>query len=131
MATTKPSGSSERAASRWTDTDDVWVAQQRGARLESIQPRLAGDAGVVWIPCSVGVVRGGPHPEAARRLADFLVSAEVERALAESDSRNVPVRAELREGLHPAGPAPEPLDFERIGAALPAADAAIRDILLH
>lgn len=114
-----------------TDTDDVWVAQRRNEPIDLVYPRLAADAPVVWIPCSVARVRGGPNPEAARRLIDFLVSAEVERALAESDSRNVPVRAALRKELELTGPAPQAIDFERVADALPVAMRAARDILLR
>jgi iron(III) transport system substrate-binding protein len=113
-----------------TDTDDVWVAQQRGQPIDLTYPRLSPNGPVVWIPCTVGRIRGGPNPAAASKLIDFLVSAEAERALAESDSRNVPVRLKLREELHVSGPAPEPLDFERIADVLPEAARLAGDILL-
>ena len=114
-----------------TDTDDVWVAQRRGETVDLVYPRLAPGGPVVWIPCSVARIRGGPHPAAAEKLVDFLVSAAVERALAESDSRNVPVRAGLREELGLSGPVPEPLAFERVADALPDAARLARDILLE
>jgi iron(III) transport system substrate-binding protein len=115
----------------WTDTDDVWVNQRRGAALDLVYPRLADDLPVMWVPCTVAVVKDGPGGPAAARLVDYLVSAEVELALARSDSRNVPVRVGLRAELGYDGPAPEPLDFERVTDALPEAMAAARDILLR
>jgi iron(III) transport system substrate-binding protein len=114
-----------------TDSDDVWVAQRRGEPIGLIYLRLDADHPPLWIPCSTAVVRGGPNPAAARRLADFLNSAEVERLLARSDSRNVPVRETLRAELGIAGSAPEPVDFERVADALPAAMVATREILLR
>ncbi|MFH1745457.1 MAG: extracellular solute-binding protein [Planctomycetota bacterium] len=114
-----------------TDTDDVWVAQQRGESLDLIYPRLTPDGPIVWIPCSVACVRGGPHPAAARRLIDYLVSAEVEQALARSDSHNIPVRPELRKKLSIEGPHPHPLDFRRIADELDSATRLARDILLQ
>lgn len=114
-----------------TDTDDVWVARGRGESLALIYPRLTPDGPVVWIPCSVARVRSGPHPEAARALIDFLVSAEVEQALAESDARYVPVRPELRKKLSITGPEPQPLDFEQVADALAPAMRMARDILLE
>ena len=115
----------------WTDTDDVWAAQRRGVPLELIYPRIEPGGPVIWIPCSVALVRGGPSPAAARKLIDFLLSRPVEQALAESDSRNVPVREELRRGLGLAGPQPQALNFEQIADAMPAAMQAARDILLR
>jgi iron(III) transport system substrate-binding protein len=115
----------------WTDTDDVWVNQRRGAELELIYPRLDEGLPPVWVPCTVALVRSAPGGAAGRKLVDYLVSAEVEAALARSDSRNVPVREKLRAELSVAGPVPEPLDFERIADALPEAMAAARTILLR
>ena len=114
-----------------TDTDDVWVAQDRGDTIDLVYPRLTPDGPIVWIPCSVARVSGGPNPESAKKLIDFLVSAEVERALARSDSRNVPVRPALRAELALDGPAPEALEFDRVADALPDAMRMAADILLR
>ncbi|MBK8914442.1 MAG: extracellular solute-binding protein [Phycisphaerales bacterium] len=114
-----------------TDTDDVWVAQRRGQPIDLAYPRLADDRPPIWIPCTVGLVAGAPHPDAARRLIDYLVSADVERALAESDSGNVPVRAALRESLPQRGPHPEAINFDAVARQLSAGDAAVADILLR
>lgn len=114
-----------------TDTDDVWVAQARGAEIDLIYPALDENRPAVWIPCSVAVVRGAPHPAAARRLADYLVSAAVEEQLARSASRNVPVREALREKLRMNDTIPETPELDRIVDALPAAADAARDILMR
>ena len=114
-----------------TDTDDVWVAQERGVPVDLVYPTATADSGPLWIPCTTALVKGGPNPEAGRRLIDYLVSAKVERALAETDSRNVPVRPGLREELKLPGPAPEAADYTRSVQALPQAMEAARDILLR
>ncbi|MGD8451894.1 MAG: extracellular solute-binding protein [Phycisphaerae bacterium] len=113
-----------------TDTDDVWVAQGRSEPIDLVYPRLTADGPIMWIPCSVALVRGGPNAVGGRKLIDFLVSAAAERALAESESRNVPVRPALREELGMSGPAPEPVDFNAVADALPEAMRKAGDILL-
>lgn len=115
----------------WTDTDDVWVSQKRSESLDLVYPVLGPDLPPMWIPCSVALVRGGPNPKSARSLIDFLVSAEAERLLALTDSRNVPVRAALARELELDDPAPQPLDFDRVADALPAAMKTAREILLQ
>ncbi len=114
-----------------TDTDDVWAAQARGEPIGLVHPRLTPDGPIVWIPCSVAMVRGGPNPAAARKLFDYLVSADVERLLARSDSRNVPVRPALCTELNLPPPWPEPLDYARIAAMIEPATDLSREILLR
>ena len=114
-----------------TDSDDVWVAQRRGQPVNMIYPALEPGGAIMWIPNTVALVRGGPNPDQAKRLIDFLLSAEVERALAQSDSRNVPVRAALQGDLSFDSPMPVALDFKRISNALTSAMRVTRDILLE
>ena len=83
-----------------TDADDVWAAQAQGHRVELIYPLHTSDEseignGTLLIPNTVARVRGGPHPEQAHRLIDFLLSEKVERMLAESSSHNIPLRPSL------------------------------------
>lgn len=82
-----------------TDTDDVWAARRSGMNVDLIYPAhgLPGESstGTLLIPNTVARIRGGPNPDAAAELIDFLLSAEVERILAESDSHNIPVRDEV------------------------------------
>ncbi len=113
-----------------TDTDDVWVAQRGGASLDLVYPDM-GRGGTLVIPCSVAIVRGSRDLPAARRLADFLVSAEVERMLAESDSRNVPVRPRLREELGVSWPPESKVDYNQVTDAMDDAVVAIREILIR
>lgn len=115
----------------WTDTDDVWVAQRNGQPIDLVYPTLDEGGAVIWLPCTAALVRGGPNPSAGRALVDFLVSAEVERMLASSDSRNVPVREALRGQLRLPGPAPTPLEFDKAADAMERAMEAARHTLLR
>lgn len=78
-----------------TDTDDVWAARARGLPIGLVFPDHGrsdpATAGTLLIPNTVALVAGGPHPEAAARLVDHLLSERVERLLAESLSHNVPL----------------------------------------
>ncbi len=152
-----------RADMCMTDTDDVWVAQHDGASLD-LKYLDMGDGGTLWIPSTVALIKGrrseGRRSEGrtqtfdlptshARRLVDFLVSAETEAILARSRSRNVPVRPSLRRALgmetpivhqfsggardtqphalHPLGSA---TSYAKIAAQLETSIRAVREILL-
>jgi iron(III) transport system substrate-binding protein len=113
-----------------TDTDDVWVAQRRGASID-LRYLDMGDGGTLLVPCSVALIKGGPAGNRAREVVDFLVSAEVERMLAKSDSRNIPVRASLRKELQLELPPETEVSFVAIADAMEPAVQAVRDILIR
>ncbi len=86
-----------------TDTDDVWVMQDRGFAVELVYPRHAPDeapgGGTLVVPNTAAIVRGGPNPDGAVRLLEFLLSKEAEVALMRTASRNAPlVHLEALEG---------------------------------
>lgn len=111
-----------------TDTDDVWAGQRNDWPVDLVYIRHDHDelrAGALTIPNAVSRIAGGPHPEAAEKLIAFLTSARVERMLAQSDSRNIPVRDELNSEF-PNLDVPDPIEsltFERIAEADEAAIA--------
>jgi iron(III) transport system substrate-binding protein len=93
-----------------TDTDDAIAELKAGHPVEIIFPDRDGSPkyprmGTLFIPNTVAIVRGGPNPEGARQLVDYLLSAEVETQLAEADSRQIP--------LNPAVKAQLPKQIER------------------
>lgn len=100
-----------------TDTDDVWAAQAQGANIAMVYPRHTfglgdgGGGGTLLIPNTVARVKGGPNPEAAGQLIDFLLSETVERLLAESVSHNIPLRPGLAEDYSQYA-VPDPLDVD-------------------
>jgi iron(III) transport system substrate-binding protein len=106
-----------------TDTDDANLALRDKKPVRVIFPDQAeGAAGTLLIPNAVAIVKGAPHLPEAQRLVDYLLTAEVERALAASRSVQIP----LRDGIDRAGWIPKkihatPVDWAKVAAALPAA----------
>ncbi|MDX2147502.1 MAG: ABC transporter substrate-binding protein [Planctomycetota bacterium] len=131
-----------------TDTDDVYAGIREAWPVdmvyESVEDALAlpgGDGlgdrssgvaalprsrGPLTIPNSVAKIANGPNPEHARTLIDFLLSPEVERLLAESDSRNTPIHPEVAKDFLPYT-IPDPMMVE--GEKLLAADDGAQRIV--
>jgi iron(III) transport system substrate-binding protein len=76
-----------------TDTDDAHGAMLDGKPVAVVVPDA--DKGTVLIPNTVALIAGAKHAEAGRQLIDYLLSAEVERALAESRSAQIPLGNDL------------------------------------
>ena len=91
-------------AAGFTDTDDFFEAQDAGKSV-TMRPVRLEDGATICIPNTVAIIRGTRRETDARRLVDFLLSAETELALARSKSRQIPlgpvpaeqVPAEVRE----------------------------------
>jgi len=83
-----------------TDTDDVNGAILDGKPVGMVLPDQGnGGLGIFVIPNTVGLVSGARHPEAAKKLIDYLVSKEVESRLAKGRGAQIP--------LSPGVPGPE------------------------
>lgn len=80
-----------------TDTDDVNVALENHEPVAMVFPDQQG-IGVPVMPNMISLIAGAPHPDAGKRLIDYLLSPEVELMLARSEAVQIP--------LHPgvAGP---------------------------
>lgn len=74
-----------------TDTDDAFGAIQNHQPVKMIFPDQQG-MGTLLIPNTAGLVKGCPHPEAAKAFLDYILGRDVEKALAYSDSRQIPLR---------------------------------------
>ncbi len=121
------------------DTDDVWAGQRNGwpvdLAYERVGPRpyeasAGAGLGTLVLPNTVGLVKGGPNAEGARRLIDFLLSPAVERMLAESDSHNIPVHPDLAaQFARYAVPQPAKVDMERLADAADAAMKICQEVL--
>lgn len=75
-----------------TDTDDAIIELDQGRPVTIVFPDQAPDQlGTLFIPNTLCIMRNGPHPESARRLVEFLLSADVERRLAAGASAQFPV----------------------------------------
>jgi iron(III) transport system substrate-binding protein len=114
-----------------TDTDDVNVGIEDGQPIAMVLPDRAG-LGVPVMPNMVSLVANAPHPEEGRRLIDYLLSADVERQLAESEAVQIP--------LHAGVPAPRnlpaidtfrpmTLDYAAAAARVEEVTARLADIL--
>lgn len=72
-----------------TDSDDAAEAVKDGQPVRAVfldQHAANGEQalGALVIPNTVSLIKGGPNPNDARRVFDFLLSAEVQRMLADS-----------------------------------------------
>jgi iron(III) transport system substrate-binding protein len=84
-----------RLAFALTDTDDAVAERDAGRPVQIVFPDAgAGEPGTLLLPNTLALVRGCPHPEAGRRLIDYLLSPAVEGRLAAGPSAQIP--------LHPA-----------------------------
>lgn len=83
-----------------TDTDDAMLEIEAGSPVEIVYPDRGPDQlGTLFIPNTLCKIKGGPNPGAADRLADAIVSAEVEDRLAVGPSAQIPL---LRTAAKPA-----------------------------
>jgi len=73
----------------YTDSDDALGAIAAGAPVTML-PLELGER-TVAIPNTIAVLNGAPHAEAARQLADYLLSAATETALAQGDAAQIPL----------------------------------------
>lgn len=73
----------------WTDTDDFFVAQDRGDPVAMSPIRVDGKT--ICLPNSVAIIKGTKKLSQAQQLVDFLLSAEVELELAKSKARQIPL----------------------------------------
>jgi len=74
----------------FTDTDDAFAAIDDGKRVAMLPVRLSSGK-TICLPNSVAMIRDCPHPAAAQKFIEYLLSEEVELALANSGSRQIPL----------------------------------------
>jgi len=108
----------------FTDTDDYNVAateMDKGKKkwpVDVIYPDQGeGELGTLVIPNSVSMIKGGPHPENAKKLIDFILSRKVEEKLAHATSAQIPLRADVKRPPHVKVPGVDframKVDFEK------------------
>lgn len=83
----------------FTDTDDAFVAMNKGHLVDIVWPDKEG-IGTLLIPNTVALIRGGPNPEAGKKLIDFLLSPKVEEMLAYAESGQIPLRPGIKRPPH-------------------------------
>jgi iron(III) transport system substrate-binding protein len=76
-----------------TDTDDAIIEVERGMPVAIVYPDQGeGQVGTLFIPNTLAIIKDSPHPEAAEKLVDYLLSSDVERRLADGPSAQIPLR---------------------------------------
>ncbi|HEV2665866.1 MAG TPA: extracellular solute-binding protein [Blastocatellia bacterium] len=92
------------------DTDDAVNRMKQQEPVELVYPDQGPDEiGCFIVPNAVVLIAGAPHPQAGRKLIDYLLTAETERKLALSDAAQIP--------LHPNVPTPpqlQPIDSIKV-----------------
>ncbi len=118
-----------------TDTDDANGAVEDGRPAKWIFPdQGAGEMGTLIVPNTVALVKGAPHPEAARKLIDYLLSPDVEAALSRMRSIQIPLNPSV------SAPATVPkldtiktldVSFAAIARAMPSSAAFLKEEFLR
>ncbi|MCM6773995.1 2-aminoethylphosphonate ABC transporter substrate-binding protein [Nocardia sp. CDC159] len=77
--------------------------KDKGSKFQLFFPATAdGKRSTVAVPYVMGLAKGAPHRDSAKRLMEFLLSAEVQQTLG-PDAMAVPVRTDLKDAAAPAG----------------------------
>lgn len=79
-----------------TDTDDALLEIDAGNPVAIVYPdREENGLGTLFIPNVIALIKNGPNPAAAEELANYLLSPEVESALATGPSGQIPLNPEV------------------------------------
>ena len=102
-----------------TDNDDAAGAVQRGFPVRIVVPE---GPGALYIPGTVALIAGGPHPVEGRALVDWLAGPDAEEMLLDSGFLLGSVRA----------PPPEmDTDWAEVAAHFPAVQTDLREVFLR
>jgi iron(III) transport system substrate-binding protein len=106
-----------RLAFGLTDTDDALVEIDAGSPVAIVYPDLEpGGLGTLFIPNTLAVIEGSSHRKDAETLLNHLLGPEVERALAEGPSGQIPLNPAVSMRLKVESPRtvrPMSVDFQR------------------
>lgn len=98
-----------------TDNDDVADAREHVGPLDLILPDQ-DSFGTLTIPCTVSLVKGAPHPDAARKLIDFLLSGKTEQKLIGLRFAGYSVRPGGASAIRPMS-----VDYQKVARQMPEA----------
>jgi iron(III) transport system substrate-binding protein len=104
-----------------TDTDDALIEVEKGMEDVAIvyPDQAAGGLGTLFIPNTLAIIKGAPHPEAAQRLVQYLLSPPVETQLAKGESAQIPLNSMVNVKLRVQTPQTVKamqVDFEKAAA---------------
>ena len=117
------------------DSDDVHSRQTQGQPVDGVYPdQEEGGLGCFIVPNAVVLIKNAPHPQAGRKLIDYLLSRETEKKLAYSDAAQIP--------LHPGVETPPDVrrletlkimkvDYARVAAKMQAIQPLLKDWVGH
>ncbi len=108
----------------WTDTDDAIVEVEAGKPVKILYlGATPEDGGALFFPNTLSIVKNCPHPENARKLIEYLLSAKVEKRLADSASAQIPVNPAIQPGEDfkprvtlPSQSLPMVVDWDKVAA---------------
>jgi iron(III) transport system substrate-binding protein len=114
-----------------TDTDDAMVEIENGQPVAIVYPDQEPDGlGTLFIPNTLAILKGCPHPREARELVDYLLTSTVENMLSRGPSAQIPLNRSAHDkarlpgiqGVHPME-----VDFARAGEMWDMAARFLRD----
>lgn len=114
-----------------TDTDDAIGAVAQGHPVAIVYPdREPDQLGTLFIPNTLAIIKGCPHPKQARRLVDYVLSPAVEEKLALGESAQIPLNPAVKTKARVETPATVkamPVDFAAAAEQWDTAAQFIRD----
>src|SRR4051794_24793923 len=76
-----------------TDTDDALAEIEKGMPVAIVYPdQRDGEIGTLFIPNTLALLKDSPHQKEAEQLLDFLLTADIERQLANGPSAQIPLQ---------------------------------------
>lgn len=118
-----------------TDTDDALGQIEAGMPVAIVYPDQEQDGlGVLAIPNTLAIIKNSPHPDQARELREYLLTPQIENALANGPSGQVPI--------HPQATATkriqafseltlQAVDWYKAADGWPAAMRVIREVIVE
>jgi iron(III) transport system substrate-binding protein len=96
-----------RFAVGFTDQDDAIGEIDAGKPVIMIFPDREGHSkypriGTLFIPNSIAISKGSPHPQYAKQLVNYLLSPESEKKLAEGGGFQIPLNPKVECQFHPS-----------------------------
>jgi iron(III) transport system substrate-binding protein len=114
-----------------TDTDDAIGELEKGLDVAIVYPdQQPGGLGTLFIPNTLAILKGCPHPTEARRLVDYLLRPEIEEQLANSPSAQIPLHPQAKGTARVQSPSSiraMQVDFTTAAAGWKAVAAFLRD----
>ena len=106
----------------FTDSSDYRLVKNEGHPVDAVYPDQDG-IGTLLIPNTVSRIKGGPNPDNARKLIEFLLSDEAEEILAHHPRGHIPLKPDIDRPEHVLVPGDfrtMEVDYQRVGEGVAA-----------